>query len=392
MHLDEKARKNIGLVTGRVAPETFVKTAAVPAIVVERPGRSQVEITAPFTGLITVIHVIEGESVQPGDPLFDIRLTHEDLVTAQREYLRLLEELDVTNQEINRLENLGDVVAGKRVLEKKYEQQKLVAAINAQRQGLLLHGLSSEQIQQIDTPPRTLLREVTITAPPFAANGDHNHDVTHIYHVQSLGVKRGQQVPAGHQLALLGDHCLLYVEGRAFEEDAQRLIEASQTEQLLEVSSASADDLNVEPMRLKVLFVADHVEPDSRALRFYLALPNTLLRNETVDSHRFIAWKYRPGQRMEVKVPTSEAWQNQIVLPVDAVVQEGAEAFVFEQNGDHFDRVPVHVKHRGKDRVVIDNDGSLVGSTLALSGAYQMHLAIKNKAGGAIDPHAGHNH
>jgi len=34
----------------------------------------------------------------------------------------------------------------------------------------------------------------------------------------------------------------------------------------------------------------------------------------------------------------------------------------------------------------------LVGSTLAMSGAYEMHLALKNQAGGGVDPHAGHNH
>ena len=33
--------------------------------------------------------------------------------------------------------------------------------------------------------------------------------------------------------------------------------------------------------------------------------------------------------------------KNRIVLPVDAVVDEGVESFVFQQNGDHFDRVPV---------------------------------------------------
>ena len=80
------------------------------------------------------------------------------------------------------------------------------------------------------------------------------------------------------------------------------------------------------------------------------------------------------------------------MLPPEAVVEEGAETFVFEQNGDHFDRVPVHVLYRDKHAVVVENDGSLIGSTLAMSGAYQMHLAIKNKAGGGVDPHAGHNH
>jgi hypothetical protein len=29
---------------------------------------------------------------------------------------------------------------------------------------------------------------------------------------------------------------------------------------------------------------------------------------------------------------------------------------------------------------------------VAANGAYQIHLALKNKSGGAIDPHAGHTH
>jgi hypothetical protein len=43
--------------------------------------------------------------------------------------------------------------------------------------------------------------------------------------------------------------------------------------------------------------------------------------------------------------------------------------------------------------VVIANDGGLFpGDRIALSAAQQLQVAIKNKAGGGIDPHAGHNH
>jgi hypothetical protein len=55
--------------------------------------------------------------------------------------------------------------------------------------------------------------------------------------------------------------------------------------------------------------------------------------------------------------------------------------------------VAVHVEHRDGDSAVIANDGAVaVGDVLAGKGAYQMHLALKNKSGGGIDPHAGHNH
>ena len=43
---------------------------------------------------------------------------------------------------------------------------------------------------------------------------------------------------------------------------------------------------------------------------------------------------------------------DRIVTPIEAVVEEGAEFYVYRQNGKNFDRVPVHVEvlrnHRAK--------------------------------------------
>ncbi|HIF30636.1 MAG: efflux RND transporter periplasmic adaptor subunit [Pirellulaceae bacterium] len=391
LQLSSAARKNIGLWTRVVRTQTFTKTVSVPAMIVERPGRSQVEITAPLTGIVTRVYPIEGEAIQPGQPLFDLRLTHEDLVNSQRDFLQSAENLDVVKKEIMRLESAGEgIIAGRRVIEHKYEQQKIEAALHAQKQGLLLHGLNEQQIDQI-LASRRLLPMLTVTAPPFDEDA-HDHHVEHLYHVQSILVKRGQSLAAGQALAVLADHCLLYVEGQAFEDDAERLIQASREHWLIDVSDV-ADDRSQEAMKLQVFYVADHVDQVSRALRFYLSIPNEIIRDDKDDEHRFVAWQFRPGQRMEVKIPLGEPWTNQIVLPPEAVVNEGAEAFVFEQTDrDHFDRVEVHVIYQDKDTVVIENDGELIGSTLAMSGAYQMHLAIKNKMGGGVDPHAGHTH
>ena len=42
---------------------------------------------------------------------------------------------------------------------------------------------------------------------------------------------------------------------------------------------------------------------------------------------------------------------------------------------------------------MIANDGSLFpGDKIALTGAHQMQIALKNKSGGGVDPHAGHSH
>jgi len=81
------------------------------------------------------------------------------------------------------------------------------------------------------------------------------------------------------------------------------------------------------------------------------------------------------------------------MLPTGAVAQDGVENYVFRVNGDHLDRQVVHVEHRDPQSVVIANDGALFpGDTIAMTAAQQLQLALKNKSGGAIDPHAGHTH
>lgn len=95
---------------------------------------------------------------------------------------------------------------------------------------------------------------------------------------------------------------------------------------------------------------------------------------------------------MRLCVPV-ETWTDQIVLPVEAIADDGVETYVFVQNGDHFDRQAVHVRYRDQQYAVIANDGSLFpGDTVALNSAHQLQMALKNKAGGGVDPHAGHSH
>ena len=391
LHLSPEARENIGLTTDVVQRGDFTRSVSVPAVVVERPGHSQIEITAPMTGLITTILIQEGLSQQPGEALFNLRLTHEDVVSSQRDFLKYLQERDVIQREIDRLKKIGnDVIPERRVIEQQYLFDKAEASIKALKQSLILHGLSSEQVDTI-AQSRNVLKEVSVFAPPHETPLT-THAAKPSYHVQEINVNRGQSVLAGQRLGALADHSLLFVQGRAFEEDTQRLITASNSDRLLKVVPVSGKSLN--PLELKVLFVADHIDRESRALNFYLLLPNERVdaRADERVEEGFVSWRFRPGQRMQVQLPTDQSWEDQVVLPPEAVAIEGPNAFVFKQRGDHFERVEVHVLYRDKNRIVIEDDGRLVGSTLAMSGAYEMHLALKNQAGGGVDPHAGHSH
>jgi multidrug efflux pump subunit AcrA (membrane-fusion protein) len=384
--LSEAALKNIRYKPHTIALGEYARRISMPGIIIERPGKSQVRVSAPLTGIVTKSYVHDGEAIPPDAPLFDLRPTHEDLVTAQSEFLATVDALDVVRAEIKRLEALTtDVIPGKRILDQKYERQKLEARLQAQRQALRLHGLSDDQIDEI-LKSRYLIQSQTIRAP---ARGEPDE---HPYHVQSIDVQLGQQVTSGDTLCVLADHCELYIEGTAFEADTPALRAA------IEAGTPVAADILVSTRReqavdgLKLLYLADQVDRESRAQHFYVKLPNEIVSDRREGDQRFLQWRFRPGQRVELSLPV-EKWTERIVVPAAAVVTDGAESYVYRQSGDSFERVPVHVEHRDQKSAVIKNDGAVFpGDVIAANGAFQIHLALKNQSGGAIDPHAGHNH
>ena len=389
LELSAQGLKNVGFRPIRVELSSYVRKISIPAMIVERPGRSQMDVSAPLTGIVTRIHPIEGQAVSPGQTLFEVRLTHEELVVAQRDFLRFAEELDVVSAEVRRLKTIEGVIAGKRILEKQYEKQKIEAAMRAQRQGILLHGLNEKQVDNILTS-RQLLHHLTVVAPPYTEVDQHDH-FDHIYHVQHISANTGQHINAGDSLGRLADHCHLYIEGKAFEEDTEQLNTAATEGWKITAAMMSDGNTNQIVEDLKILYLADQVDPESRAFRFYISLPNEIVRDQTEQGTRFIGWRYKPGQRVVVRVPI-EQLDNRIVLPVNAVVQDGVETYVFRQNGKRFDRVAVHVEASDSEWVVVANDGALAShNVVAATGAYQMHLALKNKSGVSLDAH-GHSH
>lgn len=418
LELSKQALGNIGLTSKYLQPvklETFRKEMTVPAIVVERPGRTRVQVATPLTGVVMHVHVLEGEAIEPGTLLFQIRLTHEDLVQSQTDFLRTLGELDVEDREIARLQDVTNsgAVAKKVLLEREYAKDKLMALMNAQKEALKLHGLSEQQVDKI-AEDRKLLRELQIFAPSADGHPEDELKLTEGFiqkvsfqptnaesddfniHgpliLQKLNVHKGQSLSAGETLCILAEYDELYIEGMAFEQDITRLRNASQNDWNVTAvfDQSYTDAKTVEG--LEIAYLSNEIHTETRTLHFYVDLQNEMISDKSLRGTRYIEWKYFPGQRLQLRIPVEEL-SNQIVLPVDAVAREGAEYFVFQQNGDHFDRVPVHVVYRDQFSVVIANDGSLFpGDIVALRGAHQMQMALKNKSGGAIDPHAGHNH
>lgn len=420
--LSEQAKKNIGLKTGPVTLGVYEQSVSIPAIVTAQPGRTRRAVAAPLTGFVLDVFAVPGQAVQAGDPLFVLELTNEDLIDAEADFLNTSLALDVARSVLKRLQSVTEGALAQRVV---YEQENKVAKLEGQllvqRERLRLHGLGEKQISSI-AAKNQLLREFLITAPqphvgtdpghlsqshpelvsattaesrkePTSHNGgeyDDNTDGGYIVH--QLPIKKGQLVQEGETLIVLADYSRLYIGGDAFERDAPALIRAA--EEGWQVSAVLEHEQKQVVEGLNLVYVANEIDPESRTLRFYVNLPNEIVHKAHRDNNRvFPVWRFKPGQRIELRVPV-DRWENQIVLPVGAIATDGPERYVFVQNGaNKFRRQPVHVLHRGPDKVVVASDGFIyLGESVVLNAAHQLQMALKNKAGGGIDPHAGHSH
>ena len=425
VELSQRARANLRMKTQEVVVGTYVSYAEVPGLVTRWPGETHISITSPLTGVISAISVSRGEMVRGGKPLFTLRLTHQDLVNAQEAFLRQLGQLDVEQQEIQRLTSVAErgAIAGKTRLAREYERDKLLASIRAARQSMMLHGLSEEQIESIERT-RILIREVVVTAPLIEADnslhhdtlGDTNHwtvdkqnvrlaslqpppmsspDHNHVdaeFLVTELDVRRGEAVAAGQQIAQLSDYSRLLIEGQAYQRDASLLRKIAESGAGLQAIIKGADDDNHIVSDLHVVYIGNEVGTESRALPFYVGLSNQIERSEQRGDKYYVSWRYKPGQRLILRLPQMQI-ENAIVVPRQAVVDEGPERFLFVENGDHFERVPVEILASDSVSVAVKNDGQIwPGQTIVVRGAHQLQMALKNQTAGVIDPHAGHNH
>ena len=256
------------------------------------------------------------------------------------------------------------------------------------RRQLLLFGFTPEQVAQAEKGD--VVTAVKINAPRLET-GDA------LFEVKDLKVRLGEQVQAGQTLGTLADHRRLFVEGWAFKTEAKALATAAEKQVKIEVEFTDESPGDWKPLApLVIHHLANQVDPVNRTFPIYLSLDNES-RTNVRDGKTFLAWRFRPGQRVRLRVPVEKLATpgadgkdaDPFVLPAGAVVREGPEAFVFVQAGDLFIKKPVRVLYEDSTDVVIANDGSVSRAELVVkNNAAAINRALKAAAGG----HAGHSH
>lgn len=398
LKISPQARKNLGLVSRPVTIETYWRTILVPGEIVDRPGISDRGVSSPAVGVVAAVHAFPGDTVRPGDPLFTLRVFSEYLQNTQSEYFKAARETQLLTEQRKRLEGLAreGAVAEIRMIETDNQLRRQSALIQAYRQDLLTRGFSPTQIEgvaegrfvstiEVVAPPQTFDTANAAEITPDALKLIDQRQNGPIYEVQELKVDLGQQVQAGQLLSVLANHHVLYAAGHAFKHEAPYLERAAQEGRPIDVEFAEDEVGNWPPLEqtFQIRHLANAIDPVSRTFDFFIPLTNQS-RDYEKSGQTFVVWRFRPGQRVRLHVPVEE-FQDIIVLPAEAVVREGPEAFVFRQNGDLFNRIPVHVLHEDRLRVVLENDGAVMpGLYLAQNSAASLNRVLKAQAASGV--------
>ena len=392
LKLSEQARKNLGLVSKAAKPQAYWRAIQIPGVIADRPGRSDRGVTSPAVGVVAAVHAFPGDTVRAGGRLFALRLFSEYLQNTQAELFKATSETQLISEERTRVETLAKTgtIAGSRMIELNQQLRRQQAAIQGYRQDLLTRGLNPEQIDgvsngkfvaSIDVLAPPLLPVSSDVAEPGSDNLIDDASQSLAYEVQELKVELGQQVQAGQALSVLANHHSLYLTGHAFKQDAPFLEQAAQRGWPIQVEFAEDDHEKWPALNqvFQIRHLANSIDVANRTFDFFIPLTNQS-RSYRQDGQTFVVWRFRPGQRVRLHVPVEEL-KDVLVLPAAAVVREGPEAYVFRQNGDLFNRLPVQVLHEDRLNVVIANDGSVLpGLYLAQSAAASLNRVLKAQA------------
>ena len=424
VELTAQARDNLKLETGRVTLSDYYHTLQVPGVVREKPGHSDHAVATTVNGIVKKVHATPGQTVKPGDPLFDLQLTGEALATAQAGLLDLLQQVETLDAELKRITPLAESggVAAKRKLELEYERKRIVGQRDVRAQELLVRGLHPSQVEQIVTK-KQLIREFTVRVPdhfvddektPQSKNPDskpvHESPADELAHeemqfsVETLDVFPGKAVRPGDSLCHLAYHTVLYVEGQAFENEIEAIGRLQQNGWTANLEFGT-EGHQILRKGAQIHYLDNHVDPDSQTFRFYVRLENEVLQ-ETRDEQGklYRSWRFKPGQRAHIVIPIKK-WERQLKLPLAAVVQEGPNAYIFRRIArmrapdgktfnDEFEQVPVRVLHQDTKFAVLAADGNVKpGDIVAMNNAYQLQLATTSSSGGGGGhSHHGHSH
>lgn len=315
IRIDPVTRQNMGVRLGRVEKRKLSKTIRTfGTITYDETGLHSVN--TKFNGWIEALYVdFLGESVEKGQPLFDIYSP--DLLTAQQEYLIAV------RQRSDRKTNGGR--GNDRLLE-------------ASRTRLAYWDLTDAQISQLETAGE-IQKTITIHSPASGV-------------VIRKNALKGHYVKAGEHQYEIADLSSVWVDVDIYEYELP----------WVHKGMAAEMELAYIPGRRytgEVLFIYPFLDPKTRTARLRLSFPNP-------DN------ALKPGMYANVTLQ-SVLPEPRLVVPQEAVIDSGVRKRVFVSRGQgKFEARDVTLGVEGGDYLFEVIDGLEEGEQIVVSGQFML--------------------
>jgi membrane fusion protein, heavy metal efflux system len=306
-------------------------------------------VSAPVSGRITDLDVVEGQNVKRNDLLAVVTSTQ--LSEAQAAYLRAGLARRQAERAVERAKRLleADVIGSAELQRREAEFVQANLDLNAAHDQLRLLGMPEAAMEKLET---------TRTVNPsshVAASIDGT--------VLQRSVTPGQMVQSAETVCVLADLSSVWLVADVPEQAAGSVAVGKAVE-------AEIPALPGVKLHGKLSFVSSTVNPETRTVRIRMDLANPQRR-------------FKPA--MLATMTVKDLPEMKRVLPLSAIVREENKDFVFVQTGDNSFRLRQVTLEPGNEGVKILVDGLASGEKIALEGAFHLNTERKRQALGGTE-------
>lgn len=301
-------------------------------------------VSAPVTGRITELSVVEGQTVSRGDIVARIHSTQ--LSGAQSDFLKVVSQRRLAERAVERARRLleADVIGEAELQRRDAELAQENAELASLRDQLKLLGMSDAALERLETS-RTVNSFAQVVA---------TIDGT----VMERKVTIGQVVQAAESVCVLADLSNVWLVADVPEQAAGAVDVGKQVE-------AEVPALPGMKLRGKLTFVSATVNPDTRTVR---------IRMDVANARR----RLKPA--MLATMSLMDAAENHRIVPVGAVVRESNQDYIFVQTAGQsyrLRRVSLGMELEGKYVLL---EGIQPGEKVVLDGAFHLNNERKRLA------------
>lgn len=332
IHLSAAQLQEAGIQTGQ-PEQREIPTYLSCSGTIDVPPAYQQAVHSPVMGFVRDIRHLPGEQIRRGERLASI--DHPDLVRLQRTFLETAAQLPYLQKDRDRKAELAQSdAASQRDYELAISELSIMQArYEGLKAELELIGIDAKNVEET----KKIQSAIGIYAP---AGGQLTH----------VEVRSGQLVQPETMLFQVTDDSHLHLELQVYAKDLHRVKKGQPV-----VANLPGEEA---PITGTVHLVNQSIDMDQKTARVHVHLDEGTSK---LAIGSFLFAKIQTDSRMALTVPE------------EALIRSGEEAFVFQETGNGFQRIPVKPGTAADGYVEISGNNITDRTPVALKGAYYIN-------------------